>query len=272
MKNIVITGASDGVGAATARQLVERGHRVLIVGRNEEKTIRLATQLDCTYFLADYLELDQVRRLAADIAGHWDSIDVLMNNAGGMFQHYGLSADGYERTYQLNHLAPFLLTNLLVPQLAAGEGRVVGTSSIAALVGKVDFSNLMHTEDYSWRKAYPDSKLATTLFCAEINNRLGDRGITGLSLHPGVVSTSFARDASNLMGAFYNSRLAPKVMDTPETSATRMVYLAETPFGEGVEPGGYYVRNRRFPLPPKGRDSRTAARLWEDSAKKVGLD
>ncbi|WP_026161272.1 SDR family NAD(P)-dependent oxidoreductase [Corynebacterium ciconiae] len=271
MKTIVITGASDGVGAATARQLVQRGHRVVIVGRSAEKTSRLAQELDCSFFLADYLQLGQVRRLAGEIAEECPSIDVLMNNAGGMFEDYALTEDGYERTYQINHLAPFLLTNLLAPQLAAGEGRVVGTSSIAALIGRVDLDNLMHTNDYSWRKGYADSKLATTLFCAEITRRLGDQGISGISLHPGVVSTAFARDASNWMGRLYKNRFTRKVMDTPETSAQRMVYVAETPYGQGVEPGGYYVRNRRFPLPPKGRDSETAARLWDDSAAKVGL-
>lgn len=270
-KTIVITGASSGVGAAAARQLAERGHTVAVVGRNPERTKKVAESIGAQHFIADYDELAQVRRLAEELQEAFPAIDVLFNNAGGAFAQRNLTVDAYERTFQVNHLAPFLLTNLLAEQLGAGEGRVIGTSSIAAMIGAVDLTDLMHVEDYKYMKVYGDAKMATIMFSKEINRRLSSQGLFGVSFHPGVVATSFGDKLPGPFGGLYKNAVTSAFMDSSETAAERMVFLAEGTLGKDVVPGEFYVRNRPFFVPARGKDREVAADLWEESARMVGL-
>ncbi|KFF58109.1 hypothetical protein JF66_21085, partial [Cryobacterium sp. MLB-32] len=158
MKTIVITGASDGVGAAAARKLHADGHTVVIVGRSPEKTQTVAGELGAKYYVADFSDLSHVRELADRLKADYPRIDILANNAGGIFGSRNKTVDGFEKTLQVNHLAPFLLTNLLLDTLLASHASVINTSSVAARIfGKVDLDDLNNTSRYSANKAYGDA-------------------------------------------------------------------------------------------------------------------
>lgn len=175
MRTIVITGASDGIGAAAARRLHADGHRVVVVGRSPEKTRALAGELGVEHHVADFARLDDVRALAAALAGCHERIDVLANNVGGIFGKRTLTVDGFEKTLQVNHLAPFLLTALLMDTLLASGAAVVNTSSVAAKrFGSLDLNDLGNAARYSPEKAYGDSKLANILHARELHARFCD--------------------------------------------------------------------------------------------------
>ena len=266
MKTIVITGASSGIGASAAKTLGAAGWDVAVVGRNEERTHEVARACGGTPFIADFDRLDEVRRLATSLSDRYEHIDVLANNAGGLVSTRGLSADGHERTIQHNHLAPFLLTNLLLPKLTGA--RILGTASVANLFGS------LRLDDLDWAKrpwlggwrAYGTSKIATILF----TNELAIRGFEAYSFHPGFVSTSFGSDSS-LMG-FANTISGHRLGISAEQGAAPLVHLATA---DPVDvPSGTYFEE----LKPFGRVQRTAkqpgigAALWNESARLVGLE
>ena len=165
MGTIIVTGASAGIGAASARQLRARGHDVVIVGRSPAKTEALAREIGVPFHVADYARLADVRRLATELA-RYDRIDVLANNAGGIMGGREVTADGFEKTFQVNHLAPFLLTRLLLARLVASRAKVIQTSSGAAnLWGrKFDIADLQNPRGYRPERAYGNGKLANILF------------------------------------------------------------------------------------------------------------
>ena len=173
-QTILITGASDGIGAASARTLAAKGHRVLIVGRSAEKTAAVARETGAEPFVADFSRLDEVRALAGTVKERLGGrLDVLANNAGGIFGDRTVTADGYEYTLQVNHLAPFLLTHLLLDELCAAGGTVVNTSSIASrLFGNLDLDDLGNERGYSPAKAYGDAKLDNILFTRGLHARV----------------------------------------------------------------------------------------------------
>ena len=261
---IVITGASSGIGENAAGRLAADGWEVAVVGRNPERTRAVAERVGGTPFLADYDRLDDVRGLAASLASRFEHIDVLANNAGGLIHARGVSADGYERTLQHNHLAPFLLTNLLLPRLSGS--RVIGTASSSNVIGR------LRLDDLEWAKrpwlggwrAYGTSKIATILFAQS----LAQRGVEAYSFHPGWVATSFGSGAlKRLATAMTRSGIAI----TPEQGAGPLVHLA-TAADTGVPSGTYFDG-----LKPYGRVGRSAKQpgaaeaLWDASAKLVGL-
>lgn len=262
----VITGASSGIGANAATRIAEAGFDVAVVGRNPERTRSVASSVGGTAFLADFDSLDEVRGLAASLAERYEHIDVLANNAGGLLHERGLSKDGFERTIQHNHLAPFLLTNLLLPRLEGS--RVIGTASVANTFGSFRLDDLQW-EKRPWRggwRAYGTSKIATILFAQELARRAR---LESYSFHPGYVATSFGAESSlvKLGNRVTNGRIAI----TAEEGATPLVMLATV---ETVEaPNGTYFDR----LKPNGRVNRAvrqpgiAAALWEESARLVGL-
>lgn len=194
-QTIVITGASDGIGAAAARQLSANGAHVVLVGRSRAKTAAVAAELQAPYHLADFAELEQVRALAAELATAHPRIDVLANNAGGIMGPRDVTRDGFEKTFQVNHLAPFLLTYLLLPTLAPSSAKVLATSSAAAkLWGKIDLEDLQLERAYSPEKAYGNAKLANILFTRELHRRYAKHGIAAAAFHPGTGATNFASD------------------------------------------------------------------------------
>jgi daunorubicin C-13 ketoreductase len=266
---VVVTGASSGVGLAAAEAFARRGARVVLVGRDPGRLAAAVDRVRATggpepdSFRADFTHLDEVRALGSYLIDHYPKIDVLANNAGGIVSSYARTADGFETTIQANHLAPFLLTNLLRERL--GGGRVVNTASDAHRKGTVDPDDLTGGADrYSKWDAYGASKAANILFAAEAGRRWPD--VLSTSYHPGVVRSRFGAD-NPLLAAFY--RFAP-FLTTPEAGADTLVWLATAPALQ-VTQGGYYIKRRLRRPAAKAADPVLAARLWEASAKAVGL-
>lgn len=265
-RTIVITGASDGIGAAGARRLHADGHTVVVVGRSPEKTRAVAVDLGVESHVADFTRLDDVRELARQLRARHERIDVLVNNAGGVFGERTPTEDGFEKTLQVNHLAPFLLTTLLLDTLLASRATVVQTSSIAArLYGGLDLLDLGNERRYSANKAYGDAKLANILFTRELHGRFHARGLSAVAFHPGLVATSFASDTTSTgMRLVYGNPLARRLITGPARGADQLVWLAEGVPGVGWRSGEYYEK-RAVParVNPQSRDADLAHRLWE---------
>ena len=264
----VITGASSGIGARAAITLADQGWDVAVVGRNPERTHAVALESGGTPFIADYDRLDDVRALAASLLDRYPRIDVLANNAGGLVHRRGRSADGHERTIQHNHLAPFLLTNLLLPRLEATNARVISTASIANLAGRLDLDDL-DFEHHRWLggwRAYGTSKLATILFTRELARR---SSVGAYAFHPGYVSTGFGHETRLLKLAQFVGR--GNLGLTPDQGAAPLVHLATV--ATVPAPSGTYFDG----LKPDGRTQRVAndpavaVALWEKSAEVVAL-
>lgn len=273
-RTIVITGASDGVGAAAARELADQGEEVVLIGRSPQKTAALAAELDAPHHVADFSSLAQVRRLAADLDAAYPRIDVLANNAGGiMGSKRQVSEDGNELTFQVNHLAGFLLTTLLMDKLIASRASVIQTSSIAArMAGRVDLDNLQLTHHYSSQRAYGASKLENILFTKELHRRYHDQGLSAAAFHPGAVGSNFARETDNPMRAFYTvGFLRRLIMISPERGAAQLIWLADARPGPAWRSGEYYVKRRPGRTAAQADDAEAARRLWEASERLVGL-
>ena len=270
-KTIVITGASDGIGAAAPRRLHRDGHTVVLVGRSAEKTRAIADDLGAPYFLADFADLSQVRALAAALLAEYRSIDVLANNAGGIMGERAVTVDGYEQTFQVNHLAPFLLTNLLLPALTAGGATVVQTASLAARAfSRFDITDLQNAKQYAPQRAYGNAKLANILFTTELQRRYGDQGISAVAFHPGVVASGFASDTTHIMRLIYHSPLKRLFTISAEKGADQLVWIAEGEPGSTFEAGAYYEsRAIATKVSPEVHDPELARELWERSAALV---
>jgi NAD(P)-dependent dehydrogenase (short-subunit alcohol dehydrogenase family) len=273
-KTMIITGSSDGIGAAAARRLSAAGHSVVVVGRSATKTAAVAREVRSDYLVADFARLDDVRRLADDILTRYPRIDVLANNAGGVFGDPTRTVDGFEKTIQVNHLAPFLLTNLLMPVLAASGASIIQTSSDAARIsGKLVIDDLDNEAGRSPVRAYGDAKLANILFTSELDRRYGGSGIASAAFHPGTVATNFASDtASRSMRLVYGNPLVRRFITTPDRAADQLVWLATHPSGAEWRSGEYYEKGRvARRMNPQARSRELASELWERSALMVGL-
>lgn len=270
-RTIVITGASDGIGASAARTLTGAGHDVVIVGRSAEKTAAVAEELAVPFHVADYADLSQVRRLAEELQEAHPRIDVLANNAGGIMGDRTLTRDGFEKTFQVNHLAGYLLTALLLPTLVASRATVIQTASAAAkLFGRFDIDDLQNEKGYSPQSAYGNGKLENILFTRELQRRHGAAGISAVAFHPGVVATNFARDTTSLMRFIYHTPGLNKLFTTsPDQGAEQLVWLAQSTPGRDWEPGAYYEKRRVTASAPAAHDDTLAAALWEASARMV---
>ncbi|MEX5234930.1 SDR family NAD(P)-dependent oxidoreductase [Kocuria arenosa] len=270
-RTVVITGASDGIGAAAARELTARGHEVVVVGRSDEKTAAVAGPLGARHFTADFARLDDVRRLARDLQETVPRIDVLVNNAGGIFDRRELTPDGHERTWQVNHLAPFLLTHLLLDGLLAEGAAVLNTSSIASHIGRLSPETLVDDRRWSPQRAYGDTKLANILFTRGLERRYGPHGLSAAAFHPGGVATNFASGTTTALRYLYRTRLGRRLMITPEQGAETLVWLAEGAAGRDWRSGGYYVKKRPARAPSRAADDALADALWQRSAELAGL-
>ena len=272
-KTIILTGASDGIGAAAARKLVAHGHNVALVGRSRQKTETLAKQLRADHFIADFTKFDDVRKLADALHNAYTRIDVLVNNAGGIFGDTARTVDGFEKTLQVNHLAPFLLTNLLMDTLTASNASVVNTSSVGARIfGNIDIDDLNNDKKYSPNKAYGDAKLANILFAKELDRRYSRDGISAAAFHPGNVRTNFASDTTSMMRVMYRTPLGRLMgMISPEKGAEPLVWLTEGIPGTDWVSGEYYEKNKVAKTNPQASDADLAAKLWNKSADMVGL-
>ena len=250
-RTIVITGASDGIGRAAAEALNQRTDTTLVlVGRNPAKIAEIGERLGCDYYACDYARLGDVRALAVTLAEKYPVIDVLANNAGGVLSPRTVTGDGYETTFQVNHLAGLLLTEELLPSLRAGEGTIIFTSSMAAFQGSIDLTDLGEEKGWTSFGAYGAGKLANIVTAKALQRRYAPDGINTVSFHPGVVATSFGASAGRLVKLFYGSRLGKRFMRTSEQGADTLVWLATTKPGVDWQPGGYYT-DRQLKDPPK---------------------
>lgn len=269
---VVITGASDGIGAAAARQLKSQRARVVIVGRSASKTKAVAAELDSPYYLADFTKLEDVRRLASDLKRDLPRIDVLANNAGGIMGDRAVTADGYEMTMQVNHLAPFLLTNLLLNTLIASKASVIATSSTGHnWGGRLDLGDIDLEHGYSRMGAYGKSKLMNILFTKELHRRYHDQGISTAAFHPGVVRTNFSSEFGGSASILYTSFLK-NLLTSPEKGADTLVWLATSEPGKDWQSGEYYTKRKVKEPSKQAQDPRLAEDLWELSARLVGPD
>jgi len=268
---IVITGASDGIGEAAARNLAAKGAKVVIVGRSRQKTEKVAGELKAPFYLADYSLLDDVRKLAAALKKDFPRIDVLANNAGGIMGSRALTADGNELTFQVNHLAPFLLTNLLLETLTASSAKVIATSSLAhTMAGKLGLDDIKMEHGYSAMGAYSRAKLMNILFTRELDKRFAAKGISAAAFHPGVVRTSFSSEFGGIWSALYGSFLKYLLIG-PESGADTLVWLAETQPGKDWRPGGYFSKRKEAKSSAQSCNKALAEGLWELSAKLTGI-
>lgn len=268
-KTIIITGASDGIGAAAAGKLHQSGHRVVIVGRSPQKTHAIAHELGADHFVTDFTKLDDVRELAADLDRAYPRIDVLANNAGGIFGDRAKTVDGFEKTFQVNNLAPFLLTNLLMDKLIASKATVIQTSSSGArLFGRLAIDDLDHDKDFTPQLAYGTAKLENILFTTELHRRYHAKGISTAAFHPGAVATSFATESDSFMKRIYNSRIGRAFMVTPEQGADQLVWIAEGRPGKDWHSGTCYEKCKPARRSnPQALDMNLAKQLWDRSDK-----
>jgi len=276
-KTVLVTGATGGIGRAAAIGLASLGARVGITGRDRARVDAAAAAISrasggstVDVFVADMSSQAEVRRLADEVLTAYPRLDVLLNNVGGFWAHRHVTADGLEHTFALNHLAPFLLTNLLLDRLiASAPARIVTVSSGAQSIGKIDFDDLMGERKYSGQRAYNQSKLANVMFTYELARRLEGTGVSASALHPGVTRTAFgAEDPTGAMAPLI-AVLRP-FMKSPEQGADTAVYLASSPDVEGVT-GRYFAGRKAKRSNKSSYDTAATARLWDVSADLVGL-
>ncbi|TFV82418.1 SDR family NAD(P)-dependent oxidoreductase [Microbacterium sp. dk485] len=271
-RTIVITGASDGIGAASARQLSEAGEHVVVVGRDPEKTRTVAEALDAPWHVADYSDLSQVRELAAVLTESYPRIDVLANNAGGIFGDRTVTRDGFELTFQVNHLGGFLLTNLLRDRLRESGATVIQTSSVAALrFARFDIDDLQGERRFSPGAAYGNAKLANILFTKELHRRYGDAGIHPVAFHPGAIASGFAAASVGSWRFLYTNPVMKRVLTSTEIGGSRLTWLAMGKPGVDWRPGEYYANNRVARTSRLADDPALAKMLWDRSAAMVGI-
>ncbi len=262
-KTIVITGGSDGIGAAAARALVKAGQNVILVGRNPEKTKRIADELGCPFHHAEYAKLSDVVRLAGELNAY-ERIDVLANNAGGAQNERKLTEDGFERTFQINLLAQFLLTRLLLDKLAASNATVIQTASIAANLFGADFdpADPESEANYTPFRAYGRAKLCDILFTRELQRRYGETGINAVAFEPGVVRTNFGSESTAFVRFCYHTPLKYLFTISPEKSARRLTRLALGAPAVDFVPGEVYSYKKPLRLKFADPDGSAASSLW----------
>jgi NAD(P)-dependent dehydrogenase (short-subunit alcohol dehydrogenase family) len=273
----VVTGATYGVGLATARALAVRCATVIVHGRDAARARSVAAEIsratgnpDVRFAQADFAELAQVRRLARELHEQLPALHVLINNAAVMPGAPARSADGYDLAFAVNHLAPFLLTNLLLPKLRqSAPARVVVVASDAHRRARLDFGDLMNAHVTGLWPAYQRSKLANLLFARALARRLTGSGVTVNALHPGVIRSQLFREAPAplrlLLGLF--GRI---LLRSPQQGARTSVYLALAPELAG-ESGGYYRDCRRVAPSAAAQNDADAERLWHESARLTEL-
>jgi NAD(P)-dependent dehydrogenase (short-subunit alcohol dehydrogenase family) len=275
-KTCLVTGATSGIGKVTATALAAQGAEVVIIGRNAPKTeatarqIRVQTGNDAVHFLlADFSDLSQVRALVAAYQKQFSRLDVLVNNAGAFFNARHVTPYGVEATFLVNHLAPFLLTNLLLETVqASAPARIVNVASDANAYGTLDLDDLTFRRFYFGFQAYARSKLANVLFTYELSRRLQGRGVTVNALHPGHVATDIFSTDFSIFGPALK-KLMSWFSLTPEQGADNSIYLASAPEVEGVT-GKYFVQRQPAPSAPLSYDEKLARQLWEVSEKLTG--
>jgi retinol dehydrogenase 12 len=271
-KNVLITGGTSGIGFETAKAIAAKGANVYIVGRDKARTEQAVKDLiaatgnsNIRYFLANFSSMQSVRQLAAQVKSEISVMDVLVNNAGGVFPDFKLNEDGLEMTIATNHFAYFLLTNLLLDLLKkAKAGRIVNVASDSHYQGKIDFESFTADKGYFIMKAYGQSKLANVLFTQELAERLEGTNVTVNALHPGVVKTNIGNKSANwysgLAWTLFSRLGGISVADGAKTS----VYLATSPEVEGTT-GKYFAKSKQKEPSKLTFDAALQKKLWQVS-------
>lgn len=268
-RTIVITGASSGIGEAAARTLAQTGDTIVVVGRSVQRTRAVADDIGADYFVADFSQLDHVANLAADLKDKYPRIDVLANNAGGIMAGRELTGDGHEKTFQVNHLAPFLLTRLLEDTLLASAATVINTSSVAhSIFGKMDIADLELTKKYSSNRAYGNAKLANILFSRELHRRFNARGLSSAAFHPGGVATNFSAGSKSYLRFLYGSGFRSYML-TPAQGAQTLIWLTFGEPGQDWRSGEYFAKSKPAKTSRQAQDNVLARQLWEESERMV---
>ena len=277
-KTVLVTGANTGIGLETAAALAETGASVILTARDEakgqgavEEIRRRHPDAEVHAGLVDFSRLDDVRRFASEFDKRHDKLHVLVNNAGAMLSERSTTHDGLETTFQVNHLGPFLLTNLLLDKIkASAPARIVNVASTAHRGGSLDFDDLQSENGYNGMRVYGTSKLCNILFTRELARRLEGTGVTANSLHPGTVRTGFGQDGD--AKGFMKLGLAfirPFIL-SPARGAETQTYLASSP-DVGAKTGLYWSRKRPSRPSKAALDDKAARRLWEVSENLTGL-
>lgn len=283
-KQVLVTGGTNGIGLAAAKALAEKGAHVALVGREaargqvaltavREAAERAGRSVRTDLFLADLSLQAQVRRLADEVLDRLPSLQVLANNAGAVFSRRRITADGVEATWALNHLAPWLLTSLLLGRMRGSEqARVITTSSEAGARSHIPFDDIdasrswgQSTSQVKGFRRYGQTKLANILFTIELAGRLEGTGVEVFSFHPGFVASNFNLGNGRLVQAAM--ALTRPFARTPEEGAQTLVWLADTP--TPGQSGGYFADCRVRDFPPGARDAAVPARLWALSEQQV---
>ncbi|MCJ2017644.1 SDR family oxidoreductase [Methylobacterium sp. E-065] len=275
----LVTGATNGIGYETALGLARLGARVAIVGRDAARTRASADQIRTAVpgavvdpHIADLSAQAEIRRLAATLRDADPRLDVLVNNAGAIFDHRTLTVDGIERTWALDHLGYVLLTLELLDTLkasaaAGGKPRIVNVASAAHTRGHVDFDDIEGARRYGAMRAYAQAKLGNVLFTYALARRLRGEGITVNALHPGVINTGFARNTGGLFGTAWS--LMRPFLTTPEKGAQTSLHVASAPELDGVT-GRYFSHSKPKASSSESRDEGVQERVWALSLKQVG--
>lgn len=270
-KVCLVTGATDGIGKVSARVLAEKGAKVIIVGRNPEKSATVLAELKSSsgnenidLLMADLAVMQEVRDLAEQVISHYDRLDILLNNAGGYFAKHELTSDGLERTFALNHMSYFLLTNKLMELLkSSAPARIVNVSSDAHYGVDMDFENLNGEQEYKAWKAYQKSKLANVLFTYELLKKV-PADITVNCLHPGFVATNFGHNIGGFFGPVLKIAQRISAID-PEEGAKTSIFLCSAPEVKGVS-GKYFYKCQPNTSSRESRNMDTGKRLWQISS------
>ncbi|HEY8698608.1 MAG TPA: SDR family oxidoreductase [Rhizomicrobium sp.] len=273
-KTVVITGATSGIGEVAADRLAQKGARIVFVARDHargQETLKhlraIAGHDSHAVHYADLTRLSEMKRVAKAIADSEPEIDVLINNAGALFNSRQVTEDGLEKTFALNHMSYFVVTNLLLDRLKPGA-RIVCTASDAHKGAKLNFNDLQSEKNYSGFGVYGRSKLMNILFTRELAKRLAGSGVTANCLHPGFVATRFGDSSGGILS--WGVRAAKSFALTPEQGAETIIYLASSPDVES-ESGGYYYKSALATPSSEAQSDADAKRLWEASARLSGV-
>jgi len=277
-KICVITGATSGIGKEVAIQMARKGYNLAVIGRNQQKGDLLMAELKTeaqegifSYYLADMAKINEVKRISAEVAANHPVIDVLINNAGGVFTKFKLTEDGIEETLANNHLGYFISTLLLLKNLKRSEdGRIIIVSSDSHYRGKIDFESFTTNKGYSFMKAYGQSKLANVLFAYYLADKLKDDGMSINALHPGVVKTSIGNKTGNRLFSFIWTVFSSIGGITTKKAAETFIYLATT--DQGREHHGKYLTAGKLKESSKSSyDAELQQKFWEWSELVTGV-
>lgn len=276
-KICLITGANTGIGKATAIGLAKMAANVVMVCRNRERGQKALAEIkresgndSVRLFFADLSSQAQIHQLVKDFKAKFSNLHVLINNAATVPKHRQTTEDGMEMQLAVNHLAPFLLTNLLIDTLKdSAPSRIITVASKVHRGAAIDFGDLQSEKSYRRRQAYAMTKLANILFTYELARRLEGAKITANCLHPGVIATNLVTDYIGLPRSLHN--ISSIIGASPERGAQTSIYLASSPQIENVN-GAYFIKKQRANSSPESYDKQMAKRLWQDSMQLTGLD